>query len=279
MESIQKIEKSHDTDGISLLSLELLNIDLEFSKYIWEMGNSLLNIMDVLHFNWKPDLSTGEESFLFQFANFYTVLDKTSNTLLLIDEGETTFHPQWQKKYIFYIIQFIKDNFPNRKIHTILTSHSPFLLSDIPKQNIIFLDKDEDGNCKVVDGLKEKKQTFGANIHTLLSDSFFMEDGLMGEFAKSKIDDVINYLHGKESKIKSDDEAQKLIHIIGEPIVKNQLQRMLDSRRLSKIDIVNQKIKDMSYELEILKQHQAKIVQDELRDRSKKKYKQRLEDD
>jgi regulator of PEP synthase PpsR (kinase-PPPase family) len=101
----------------------------------------------------------------------------------------------------------------------------------------------------------------------------------MGEFAKSKIDDVINYLHEKESKIKSDDEAQKLIHIIGEPIVKNQLQRMLDSRRLSKIDIVNQKIKDMSYELEILKQHQAKIVQNELRDRGKKKYKQSLEDD
>ena len=66
-----------------------------------------------------------------------------------------------------------------------------------------------------------------------------MEDGLMGEFAKSKIDDVINYLHDRESTIKSDDEAQKLIHIIGEPIVKNQLQRMLDSRRLKKVDRID----------------------------------------
>ena len=47
--------------------------------------------------------------------------------------------------------------------------------------------------------------TFGANIHTLLSHGFFMKDGLMGEFAKSKIDDVINYLNNKESEIKNDE--------------------------------------------------------------------------
>ena len=40
----------------------------------------------------------------------------------------------------------------NLKLHLILTSHSPFILSDIPKQNIIFL---KDG--KQVDAL-EKKQ-------------------------------------------------------------------------------------------------------------------------
>ena len=35
--------------------------------------------------------------------------------------------------------------------------------------------------------------TFGANIHTLLSHGFFMKDGLMGEFAKEKIQSVIKY--------------------------------------------------------------------------------------
>ena len=189
---------------------------------------------------WDIKLSSGEQSFInILSAVYYYLSEEKMIDYIYIDEGESFLHPNWQKKYISYIVQFIKDNFPNRKIHIILTSHSPFLLSDIPKQNIIFLDKDENGNCKVVDGLKEKKQTFGANIHTLLSDSFFMEDGLMGEFAKSKIDDVINYLHDRESKIKSDDEAQKLIHIIGEPIVKNQLQRMLDSKRLKKVDEID----------------------------------------
>ena len=124
-----------------------------------------------------------------------------------------------------------------------------------------------------------KKQTFGANIHTLLSDSFFMKDGLMGEFAKAKIDKAITLLN--QDKLSEDDlkYCEQIISIIGEPIVKNQLQRMLDSKRLSKIDVISQKIKDMSYELEILKEYQSKIVKDELRDKGKKQYKKRLKDD
>ncbi|MEA1952772.1 MAG: hypothetical protein U9O24_00080 [Campylobacterota bacterium] len=141
------------------------------------------------------------------------------------------------------------------------------------------LDKYENGNCKVVDGLKDKKQTFGANIHTLLSDSFFMEGGLMGEFAKGKIDKAITLLN--QDKLSENDlkYCEQIISIIGEPIVKNQLQRMLDSKRLSKIYAINQKIKDMSYELEVLKEHQSKIVKDELRDKGKRQYKERLKND
>ncbi len=218
----------------------------------------------------RIDLSSGEQIIL-----MYLYAIQFQKGIFLIDEIDLYLHPEWQKFFLSFI-------FKNTDIkHLVITTHSPFILSDIPKQNIIFLDKDKDenGKCKVVDGLKEKKQTFGANIHTLLSDSFFMEDGLMGAFAKGKIDEVIDYLNGKDTKIKDDDEAQKLVNIIGEPIVKNQLQRMLDSKRLSKIDAINEKIKNMSYELEILKEHQTKIVQDELRNRGKKQYKQRLKDD
>ena len=169
----------------------------------------------------------------------------------MLDEPELSLHPEWQRNYIKEFIKTFSKS--DNNIHLIITSHSPFLLSDIPKQNIIFLDKDEKGNCKVVDGLKEKKQTFGANIHTLLSDGFFMDDGLMGEFAKSKIEEVIDYLNDKESKIKDNDEVQKLIDIIGEPIIRNQLQKMLDSKRLTKmdeIDIIKAEIADLEKRLE-----------------------------
>ena len=139
--------------------------------------------------------STGEKTILFYLQRIDFMLSemKDKSTILLFDEIELYLHPNWQKRILKIIIDFIKDNNLDKLLTIIITSHSPFLLSDIPKQNIIFLDKDENGNCKVVDGLKEKKQTFGANIHTLLSDSFFMEDGLMGEFAKSKINEIINF--------------------------------------------------------------------------------------
>jgi len=205
-------------------------------------------------------LSTGEKQLLEFVVSFaYTIenMKYQNMSVIFIEEIEISMHPEWQKRLLDIIFKIFKKldllNHTSLKYNLIFTTHSPFLLSDIPKQNIIFLDKDENGNCKVVDGLKEKKQTFGANIHTLLSDSFFMEDGLMGEFAKGKIDEVINYLNGKkDTDIKTDDEAQKLVNIIGEPIVKNQLQRMLDSKRLSKvdkIDIIERQIKELQEEL------------------------------
>ena len=81
--------------------------------------------------------------------------------------------------------------FPKKDIQILVTSHSPFIVSDLPNENVIFLTKEENkGNCVVKNSLNDMKKTFGANIHTLLSDSFFMES-LMGEFAKSKIDGVI----------------------------------------------------------------------------------------
>ncbi len=146
-------------------------------------------------------LSSGEQNYI-KFLTDYTYAihklsqndDNKQKRVFMFDEIELSFHPNWQKEIIRNIIYlYDKTNKLDVKLHLIFLTHSPFLLSDIPKQNIIFLDKDDEGKCKVVDGLKEKKETFGANIHTLLSDSFFMEDGLMGEFAKSKINEIIDF--------------------------------------------------------------------------------------
>jgi len=181
-------------------------------------------------------LSSGEKIFLGQFALLHQKIlnSKKKNIILFFDEPKNAFHPQWQKSYIKEFVDSFSI-YQDVKIHLILTSHSPFLLSDIPKQNIIFLDKDEKGNCKVVDGLKEKKQTFGANIHTLLSDSFFMKDSLMGEFAKKKIEDVVKFLQeDTTTTIKSHKEAKQIIDIIGEPVLQMRLKKMLDDYKLKK---------------------------------------------
>lgn len=126
------------------------------------------------------------------------IANKKTNLTILIDESELHLHPDWQKKFIRLLCNLLSHKEYKRKI--IITSHSPFLISDLPKQNIIFLKKG-----KQVQGT-EKKQTFGANIHTLLSDSFFMEDGLMGEFAKGKINEIINF-HKEVEKEGSDISA------------------------------------------------------------------------
>ena len=168
------------------------------------------------------DLSHGEKSIYAQFIIMYDIVKNRNDILFAVDEPDLSLHPEWQRRYIHeFMNTFSKED---KKLHLVFTSHSPFLLSDIPKQSIIFLDKDKDGNCKVVDGLKEKKQTFGANIHTLLSDSFFMEDGFMGEFAKGKINEIIEFFDNKNELYSENKERlYQIINAIGEPFLKEKL--------------------------------------------------------
>jgi len=186
------------------------------------------------------DLSYGEKilnSFfynLFYFYDFYQDKNFTEFKIIL-DELEIGLHPEWQKRFLSLLVNMGKvltNQYPSTKIHFILASHSAFLLSDIPRQNIIFLDRNDDGICKVVDGLNDKKETFGANIHTLLSDGFFMDEGLMGVFAKEKIEEVVSYLNSNDKNIELYKKAEKLISFIGEPILKMRLEEMLSRYKI-----------------------------------------------
>jgi len=192
-------------------------------------------------------LSSGEKQLLEFIINFsYTLstMNYTDKSLLFIEEIEVTLHPEWQRKLFNIILNVFKKLKKlnkihlNNKYHIFYTTHSPFLISDIPKNNILFL-----RNGKQDKGILHK-QTFGANIHTLLSDSFFMEDGLMGEFAKSKImqiqkfyKKVLKYKENEKVKKayicfynKKQKEFERIQSIIGEPflktIVKNELEEI-----------------------------------------------------
>lgn len=195
-------------------------------------------------FNWYyGNISTGEKAFINLLARFWEVIyidgnkgnrfevlhneydtyrfqEKIYDIIILIDEGETGFHPEWQRQYLYLLIETLPEIFKDKKLQIILTSHSPFVLSDLPKENVIFLDIDNEGNC-IVSDMEKHKQTFGANIHTLLSDGFFMEGGLMGEFAKGKIQDVLKWIDNKE--VTKKEEILKIINLIGEPIIHNKL--------------------------------------------------------
>ena len=142
------------------------------------------------------DLSNGEKSTLrirFYIEDLVNRVKK-DNYFILLDEPSNDMHPQWQKKLLKYLIEVFKNS--NNNIHIIVATHSPYVLSDLPKENVIFLKDGKQDNPDI-------KQTFGANIHTLLSHGFFMKDGLMGEFAKEKINNIIEF-HKKIEQQKED---------------------------------------------------------------------------
>jgi hypothetical protein len=71
--------------------------------------------------------------------------------------------------------------------------------------------------------------TFGANITDLFADSFFIKEGLIGEFAKNKINDMLVHLLSKRKfgKLKQK-ELFESINLIDEPIIKDKLEDMFN---------------------------------------------------
>lgn len=201
-----------------------------------------------------PVFSSGEKYFLSIYARLHDLrkeLDKdksNNNLLLLLDEAELTLHPEWQRNFIYETISASKKIFNGYQLQFLFSSHSPFLLSDLPKSNVIFLDKDENGNC-VVRNPDDISQTFGANIHSLYRSSFFLENGFVGEFAKQKIDWVIGLLNGNNPKEveKNKQEINFIIENIGEPLLRNKLREMYNGSKTveDRIQALEEEIKQL----------------------------------
>jgi ABC-type multidrug transport system ATPase subunit len=158
-------------------------------------------------------MSSGEFTMLHLASKLHYVSQSSNlqeNIFFMFDEIEVFLHPEWQRRYFYDLIKLITMMFADKKVHVVITSHSPFILSDIPTQHIIFLKEGKIINNEV------NINTFGANIHTLLSHGFFMKNGLMGEFAKDKIQSIIEYheellkkeLTKNENKKQRDEEKE-----------------------------------------------------------------------
>lgn len=202
---------------------------------------------DFLDFDWY-DMSSGEKAMFNLISRFYgakELVGNTENLLILVDEGETYFHPEWQRMYIYILLEALPILFSMKKIQIIFTSNTPLVISDLPKGNVIFLENKEGSCCLRKNG--DFRETFGANIHTLLSDSFFMKHDTIGKFAKGRINNIIDLLNKDDESFKVEVTMKKInlnnikkeISIIGENLIRNKL-----------LDMYTRKVKNLGFEEE-----------------------------
>ena len=199
----------------------------------------------------------------------YSIFNKrekvTDNLLILLDEADLGFHPEWKKKYVNIIQQIIPFIFKNKSIQIIITTHDPLTLSDFPNNNIVYLFKNN-SITEILDSDSKRRptKTFGANISDLLADSFFVNDGLIGDFAKNKIEDTIKWINknvelnnrNKESFEKELEYNKKVISIIDEPVVKIKLSEMiseLEDKNDFQMQILDDEIKFLTNKRDKLK--------------------------
>lgn len=187
-----------------------------------------------------PPLSSGEQALRNIFSwlrlppSFREILGQDSvpiqdNVLLLLDEVDLYMHPEWQRKFLKYLSDELNAEYPKKHIQIVISTHSPLVLSDIPSGNIIYLEKNDE-KC-IIARRPDAGESFGANIFSLLKDSFYLKRSL-GEFAHARIEEVIRNLNalkknpGDETLRETCRGYKQLIEIIGEPVIKRKLQNL-----------------------------------------------------
>lgn len=197
---------------------------------------------DVKDISLLSELSSGERqelnsisSVVYHLQNISSI-EKNDNMIkykyinLIFEEIELYFHPEYQRKYIKRLIDQIQKSKLKwvSSINICFITHSPFILSDIPSNNIL---KIEDGKpVYELDNGILKEQTFAENIHELLANKFFLDESFMGEFAKEKIESLIKYLLNEEDNKWNPQTAKETIEIIAESILKERLQLLYDKK-------------------------------------------------
>ena len=226
-------------------------------------GNRVEELMNFEPSNRK--LSSGENALLNFYSRIYNYFKKNlfevpffkdlpKNYLLLLDEADLGFHPMWKKKYVKSCLSFLLRFFQYLKvdIQVVFTTHDPLTISDIPNYNIIYLNY-ESGKSSVLNELEKPQKSFGANITDLLADSFFISDGLIGDFANDKIQELIKWLSNIEDK-ENGQYYKQLISIIDERVVQSKLIEMYDEKMQTSLQraFIENQIKELEDKLKKL---------------------------
>ena len=198
-------------------------------------------------------MSSGERQFMhslsyiiYHLNNQQSVKDgsyrvRYHNVSLIFDEAELYYHPNFQRKFISSLIKMLSwSNInPNiiRGVNILVVTHSPFVLSDVPKCHTLYL---RDG---MVDN-DNHKETFCGNVHQLLGDNFFMEYSF-GEVAKENVEEIIKLYNQNQKDQKDKQDSARIQYQNNEPKYKFVTSIIAD-------DYLKRKVEEMMKELDIL---------------------------
>ncbi|MEE1133002.1 MAG: AAA family ATPase [Caryophanon sp.] len=227
--------KRGEKKTVTYIRMPILKISKENNEIARKFFNNYMGLRrnnKPLTFEWHG-LSAGET----QLLNLFTGLSQAikdiekDQILILLDEVEISLHPMLQKQFMRMLMEILNKTAEkyDTKIQVILTTHSPFVLSELPLHSLILLEKDHEQKVQVKNELENLTTTLGANIHELFSHSFFLTGGLIGEYAKERINEVANNLLGIESNLNKED-IRKFINQVGEPIIKSRLVELFEQK-------------------------------------------------
>ena len=184
---------------------------------------------DDRNYRFLEDFSDGEQNQLRYRYELNEYLKQDNPVWWYIDEPERSLHPEWARRFIDdyinaynSVIKYLYKKGNKRVLqrnHTVLfTTHSPFILTDLTNDYIIFLSKEK----------RIHESAFLGNIGQLLVNNMFLSN-TMGEHAKQIINQLIQTLNDSKKNAYIDKTKVKLIfNEIGDEVLKNILLEQLE---------------------------------------------------
>lgn len=190
--------------------------------------------------DWIPftGLSSGERQIAYTLSNFMyhmvnldsswddMTIDEEHRDVLqyqyvnvMFDEVELYYHPDLQRRFVWLLTNALKSTVLRRifGVNIIIVTHSPFVLSDIPRSNILVLGEKDD-----------MEDTFGANILDLFRKSFIMQS-TVGEYARQELSQIFTLLGDDKAISKLDEKERKRIWYIKDIVGDLYLKRLVSN--------------------------------------------------
>lgn len=231
-----------------------------------------IRIVDFISFSWG--LSSGENLLLNQYGKLMHLFKvnqngsyylpenvngvfPAQNAVILLDEAEVAFHPEWQRMYLKALLSYLKENVVKSGTHLqlIIATHSPIILSDIPNQNSIFIKKNCDNSVDIVDG----EETFAANIYSLFKNSFFLDNSMIGAFAESELKELAKDIHNMNDT--SDYSRIKLrINAIGDEFIRKHFLELYHQKKdeATEVEMLQHEVESLKKRIALLENNSTK---------------------
>lgn len=179
-------------------------------------------------------ISSGQKAFVNVFASMVYELKKyqknATNILIVIDEGDLYLHPQWQMDFFDKLNTIVSTlSADGSHVQLVLTSHSPFILSDLPRQNIAMLEPPVTSANGDRDGYQLRRQTFAGNLYDLFYGPLFLRTPAISNFAKKKIEGITTELQSLAHISEEQREAYlRFSKLIGHDLIRASLEAEIE---------------------------------------------------
>lgn len=207
------------------------------------------------------NISEGEEAFLRLFSGVMQCVEGMSKEdsnvygtrILLLDEPDLSMHPEWSRRFLKDLTKMLSvARGKERAAYQIIVStHSPFMISDVLKENVLCLRwEQESGTIRV------HPSGYGllSNIHDIMADTFFLSSPF-GELGNDIFEKIVRKI--KELESAEDPQLPAVlayISEIGDSFIWSQVNSML-----------RDKLKELYRDDKNSRQKRIRILEEEIR--------------